>query len=145
MLPSHSSNSGRRPRAPGYPGEPGVSASATATFPTQSRELWVDALFIYQSDDAGKSHQVNLVDEIYLKAERALLWLGEVEEGPNRQGPLTSMINESAARIAFSTIQMVADGKHVSECLETSTIAHQEIGPYEAVRLLLDLPWWNRI
>ncbi|PMD16651.1 hypothetical protein NA56DRAFT_307360 [Hyaloscypha hepaticicola] len=41
------------------------------------RRLWVDAVCINQSDDAGKGHQVMLMAQIYNSTIRALAWLGE--------------------------------------------------------------------
>jgi hypothetical protein len=38
--------------------------------------LWIDALCINQSDNDEKSHQVNLMSQIYEKASRVFVWLG---------------------------------------------------------------------
>jgi hypothetical protein len=130
-----------------------VSALRRLRFLDQARRLWIDALCINQADNAEKSHQVRLMDKIYLQASRGLLWLGEFEHElqssanlpPNPPPIPSSTIMESAAQAAFSTIKMLAGGKHLLPCLEAPTTAGQEFDSYEAVRLLLDLPWWNRI
>ncbi|KAL7941125.1 heterokaryon incompatibility domain-containing protein [Trichoderma barbatum] len=52
--------------------------------PDQDRVLWIDALCINQSDNKEKTQQVRLMGEIYSKARRVLIWLGNhesVEEG----------------------------------------------------------------
>ncbi|KAF2872517.1 heterokaryon incompatibility protein-domain-containing protein [Massariosphaeria phaeospora] len=40
------------------------------------RLIWVDALCICQDDEAEKSAQVRMMDQIYRKAERVVVWLG---------------------------------------------------------------------
>lgn len=45
------------------------------------RILWADAVCIDQSDVEEKSHQVNLMGEIYGRASRVLIWLGEDPDG----------------------------------------------------------------
>jgi hypothetical protein len=41
------------------------------------RNLWVDALCINQMDVAERSQQVTLMGEIYTKAEKVIIWLGQ--------------------------------------------------------------------
>src|SRR3569833_263089 len=45
--------------------------------PSAAPSLWVDALCIDQGDSAEKSHQVNLMRDIYSNAAHGLLWLGD--------------------------------------------------------------------
>jgi hypothetical protein len=45
-----------------------------------SRVIWVDAICINQEDDKEKEHQIPLMAEIYAKANRVLVWLGEAED-----------------------------------------------------------------
>ncbi|KAF2423390.1 heterokaryon incompatibility, partial [Tothia fuscella] len=42
----------------------------------QPRKLWVDAICINQMDNAGKSHQVLLMRDIYSNATSVLAWIG---------------------------------------------------------------------
>ncbi|KAF2251284.1 HET-domain-containing protein [Trematosphaeria pertusa] len=44
--------------------------------PMDTRMLWVDALCINQSDIAEKEQQVRIMDQVYRKAERVLIWIG---------------------------------------------------------------------
>jgi hypothetical protein len=44
--------------------------------PTSSRILWIDALCINQKIIAEQNHQVTWMGEIYMRAERVVLWLG---------------------------------------------------------------------
>ncbi|KAL5320197.1 hypothetical protein ACEPPN_010998 [Leptodophora sp. 'Broadleaf-Isolate-01'] len=48
--------------------------------PTQSRDLWADAICINQKDDKEKKVQVELMREIFASAERTLIWVGDKEE-----------------------------------------------------------------
>lgn len=43
--------------------------------------VWVDALCIDQSNLKERSHQVAFMQDIYQRAERVLMWLGEDEDG----------------------------------------------------------------
>jgi hypothetical protein len=44
--------------------------------PTSSRILWIDALCINQKNIAERNHQVTWMGEIYMRAERVVVWLG---------------------------------------------------------------------
>jgi len=44
------------------------------------RVLWIDAICINQQDDMEKGHQVQQMAEIYSRASRVLIWLGEETE-----------------------------------------------------------------
>lgn len=48
--------------------------------PTSSRRLWVDAICINQKDEAERSSQVVKMREIFARAQRVAIWLGEEEE-----------------------------------------------------------------
>ncbi|KAK4973388.1 hypothetical protein LTR42_005373 [Elasticomyces elasticus] len=49
-------------------------------YPDRPRVLWVDALCINQNSIAEKNHQIRLMDQIYSRAERVKVWLGEERE-----------------------------------------------------------------
>jgi hypothetical protein len=44
---------------------------------TDVRTLWVDAICIDQTSLSERSHQVQLMGEIYSRAQRVVVWLGE--------------------------------------------------------------------
>jgi hypothetical protein len=48
------------------------------------RIIWVDAVCINQADNNEKSHQIPLMAEIYAKASRVIVWLGEAENDGDR-------------------------------------------------------------
>jgi hypothetical protein len=43
----------------------------------RKRTLWIDAICINQRDEKDKSHQVAMMADIYSKADRVIVWLGE--------------------------------------------------------------------
>lgn len=52
--------------------------------PDKDRVLWIDALCINQSDNKEKTQQVRIMGEIYTRARRVLIWLGngdDIQEG----------------------------------------------------------------
>ena len=53
----------------------------------ETRLLWIDAICIDQTATRERSHQVELMGEIYNKADHVLAWLGDLEES-NEQGNL---------------------------------------------------------
>lgn len=48
----------------------------THRYPVGSRTLWTDAICIDQSNDLERGAQVRIMDQIYAKAVRVLVWLG---------------------------------------------------------------------
>jgi len=91
----------------------------------EDRRLWVDALCINQLDNVNKSHQVNLMKDIYSKAPKAILWLGDYADGlaaPTSQitgappNPSASMTKREAV-IAFRALRRCA-GNDPDRCSE---------------------------
>ncbi|KAM6478082.1 HET-domain-containing protein [Trichoderma sp. SZMC 28011] len=58
--------------------------------PDEERVLWIDALCINQADNQEKTQQVRLMGEIYSKARRVLIWLGNNEAIQEGVGKLAS-------------------------------------------------------
>ncbi|PKK50013.1 hypothetical protein CI102_7199 [Trichoderma harzianum] len=58
--------------------------------PNEERVLWIDALCINQADNQEKTQQVRLMGEIYSKAQRVLIWLGNNEAIQEGVGKLAS-------------------------------------------------------
>ncbi|KAI9736077.1 MAG: hypothetical protein M1818_006253 [Claussenomyces sp. TS43310] len=97
------------------------------------RNLWVDALCVNQMDVAERSQQVTLMGEIYTKAEKVVIWLGQARAG-----------DSSTIDIM---IQLAANDKmHWIK----SKPSEDEVG-FKTNDHLLDLfiflrnPWWGRI
>jgi len=56
------------------------SALTALRDPLVTRTLLVDAICINQDDNEEKSHQVQLMGEIYARANRVIVWLGEEDQ-----------------------------------------------------------------
>ena len=65
--------------------------------PNEIGPLWVDAVCIYQKDDAEKTSQVQDMGSIFKKAREVVVWLGlERDEGESAMKLLQSL--EAAER-----------------------------------------------
>ncbi|KAL7919896.1 heterokaryon incompatibility domain-containing protein [Trichoderma austrokoningii] len=58
--------------------------------PDTDRVLWIDALCINQGDNKEKTQQVRIMGEIYTRARRVLIWLGNGDDVQKGVGLLTS-------------------------------------------------------
>lgn len=45
--------------------------------PTERRRLWIDTIYIDQSNTNKRNHQVNIIGSIYNKATNVLIWVGD--------------------------------------------------------------------
>ena len=52
--------------------------------PERERMLWIDAMAINQSDNAEKSSQVQLMQDIYCRASQVIVWLGKSSSSTSR-------------------------------------------------------------
>ncbi|KAH6847216.1 heterokaryon incompatibility protein-domain-containing protein [Chaetomium sp. MPI-CAGE-AT-0009] len=86
------------------------------------RIVWVDAICINQDDNEEKGNQIRSMAEIYSKASRVTVWLGEAEDDGERA-------LEAISRSATETF---------SEALFDDSTTR-------AIRLLLQRPWFKRI
>lgn len=66
--------------------------------PDQPRLLWVDAICINQDDLIEKSHQIQIVREIYANAKQVVVWLGEAE---NKDALAFNSLHRLQARMGF--------------------------------------------
>lgn len=88
-----------------------------------TRLLWVDAVCINQKDVAERSHQVQLMKEIYSRAGIVHIWMG---------------LRGSATQALFDKMDSVCSGTPVS------TIIDDNEAYAEFVRIM-HLGWWKRI
>lgn len=77
------------------------------------RWLWIDAICINQQDNDGKAMQVAMMSDIYSRAERVVVWLGNAESGsemvmsqmPNLTTKLAAIDN--LAGVSYITARLV--------------------------------------
>ena len=118
--------------------------------PFRSRHLWVDALCINQTDEKEKSHQVNLMKEIYSKTCSAILWLGDFldDQSPNPGSQLAphassvpNKVLRDTALVAFSLLNSMAKNEHYW-IRDNPDAAERRIADLDSI---LHLSWWQRI
>ncbi|KAM6511632.1 hypothetical protein FALCPG4_016634 [Fusarium falciforme] len=87
--------------------------------PDDEQRLWVDALCINQADDVEKSHQVNLMRDIYSRTTQTVLWLGDFAEDSDSsqlasKKPRTNenFIPEQTVMGAFTFLEVLAADHH---------------------------------
>jgi hypothetical protein len=83
--------------------------------------MWIDAICINQDNREEKEHQIPLMAEIYSKALRVVVWLGEAEDDSDR---------------ALEEIRLAG---------EKSTRILKAESTQKAIRQLLRRPWFRRI
>ncbi|OQV02024.1 hypothetical protein CLAIMM_07281 [Cladophialophora immunda] len=103
------------------------------------RVIWVDQLSIDQSNNDEKSHQVRLMGQIYRKAKRVLVWLGDsVEDGANA----ASLITELNDRI---DAQLSVHGTWDELPNATPEDEISKDGRWRAIHAAFASPWFTRV
>lgn len=85
------------------------------------RILWIDAVCIDQTSIEERGQQIQYMAEIYSKASRVIVWLGEAADNSDQ---------------ALKSIRMAADEEHQSSQKDTDK---------QAVLAILERPWFRRI
>ncbi|KAI1015049.1 hypothetical protein LB503_004022 [Fusarium chuoi] len=92
------------------------------------RIIWIDAICINQEDNDEKGRQVQSMAEIYAKATRVIVWLGEVADKSD---------------YALEAIRAAAEEEYAVEQQYTGTAA--DTTSLEFIMALLERPWFQRI
>jgi hypothetical protein len=101
------------------------------------RIVWIDAICINQDNNKEKENQIQYMAEIYSRANRVTVWLGEAEGDSERA--LETICRAAAETTSGETIS----GKTTS--IETSSEALFDEPTTKAIRLLLQRSWFKRI
>jgi hypothetical protein len=102
------------------------------------RFLWVDQLCINQWDKKEKTHQVNLMREIYKKCSRCLIWLSEIVD----EGGLALHSAQGALDFVHFVVAPDHDEKNLPPTIATPEAAEAAKRAFEYMILH---PWWSRI
>jgi hypothetical protein len=86
-----------------------------------SRIIWVDAICIDQANEKEKEYQIPLVAEIYAKASRVVVWLGEAEADSDRALEAIRLTGEKSVKVSNAEVFQ------------------------QAILQLLQRPWFRRI
>jgi len=92
-------------------------------------DMWIDALCMDQENDEEKEIQVAMMEEIYSKANRVLIWLGIPEPGPS-----------SATALAFDCISQMCD----LSLFDALTTDAENWPLLEALGKLMKNAWFSR-
>ena len=98
------------------------------------RILWIDQLCINQADDAEKGQQVGLMADIYKKAYRTIVWLGEEDRDRHAIEELATELKETSEVNVSNDIKLLEgliDGKNGRKYRE-------------AITRLLNRSWFSR-
>jgi hypothetical protein len=79
------------------------------------RILWVDAICIDQSNKEEKGHQIKQMAELYAKAGRVIVWLGESENGSDNA---LMAIHEAARNLQYASSPLLASDQSISALFE---------------------------
>ncbi|KAH8645722.1 heterokaryon incompatibility protein-domain-containing protein [Xylariales sp. PMI_506] len=125
---------------------------------TRPRNIWVDAICINQHDMREKSHQVNLMTEIYSRTTMAIIWLGEYSKKPPDPHHLRQRSSQKQteriqpekidpnASLSRRQVQLATDA--ITRWASKQTFKNdyaQEGEALLALECFMGLPWWNRI
>lgn len=96
------------------------------------RILWVDAVCINQSDMLERMAQVSQMDILYSKAEKTVIYLGDLDE-------------ESST--ALDLMVMFSDDQHWNQLPIWTDASQRELDlkKLETIKRLWKYPWWNRV
>ncbi|PVH70657.1 HET-domain-containing protein, partial [Cadophora sp. DSE1049] len=97
------------------------SALSHLRHPTKLRVIWVDVLCIDQTDEDERAQQVRLMRDIYSKAKRVLVWVGE--ETPDVEKAFSILLQSAPVAERYSI----------------------EFIDWNAVIQLLDWSWFTRV
>src|SRR5690242_7594129 len=98
---------------------------------------WIDSLCINLQDSREREKQVRIMADIYKKARRAIIWLGEEkEDGSDCTNAIDFFHYLSTLQIAFN-----GDDLAMRKTLENTEFTEKCV----AISNLLARPWWTRV
>lgn len=100
--------------------------------------IWIDGLCINQVDISEKNHQVSFMKNIYTKASKVVIWLGESDECIDVAVQQIPYVLPSAA-----TYRGAKDG--FEEALKSYGISIRESVFWNGIEALLSKPWFSRL
>lgn len=125
--------------------------------------LWVDALCIDQSNNGEKASQVARMTEIFRRAERVFVWLGDAEEGSDEVVEVLEEIGEEAAKLeaeegvyqllrkSREPVERSSGDEEKEEVLKrflerlAGRVKEKRTFPPDATNAFINRPWWTRI
>lgn len=121
--------------------------------PMKSRMLWIDQLCINQDNDDEKGPQIQLMGEIYRKAQRVIVWLGEdplrwVFDPPVREvgdaellADMISAFTEVGNEASSSDLKLAEHLIDVRLTIHLETVEKRRLA---SIYEMLKRPWFRR-
>ena len=118
--------------------------------------LWVDAICIDQNNNAEKTEQVLLMQEIYSKAESAIVWLGSAVEDSDAAMDALDSLGKRASEAGILDLRKAdyitwpypdphgrrsVKQKLIDDLIEQDSTEY----PYRAFKLLSERSYWTRV
>ncbi|KAF5010254.1 hypothetical protein FDECE_3572 [Fusarium decemcellulare] len=131
------------------------SALQRLRFEDRHRRIWADAICINQTDDIEKSHQVNLMKDIFTRATGTTLFIGDYQDDseqnlPSEESPLPE--SRAGVETAFDLIRKLAADHHIfylDSTRETTSLPSKSFETMYSTTLCLksivEQPWWSRM
>jgi hypothetical protein len=132
-----------------------VAALLRFRYLTNQRVLWIDSICINQNAIEKRNHQVKLMGNVYQRADRVLIWLGE--EDPTTELAYSCMraygelslsddwtIFETSAAYLLRSASKDEKCQALQEFCETFEVPPPRSTEDAAFLALLDRPWFSR-
>jgi len=122
-----------------------LHAALTAIrFKDGNRLLWADALCINHSDMDERNAQVAIMRDIYEKAQRVLVWLGEESEASNRGLDFMERLVKACPQDMLLELQKSVLHHNPIELLKRANVSPNE-KDVRAFLSILQRPWFRRV
>ncbi|PMD32055.1 HET-domain-containing protein [Hyaloscypha variabilis F] len=105
------------------------------------RVLWIDAICINQNSTNERNHQVRLMGNVYSKATRAIIWLGEEME--NSDSVMSFLIGYDRI-LRQKWLRPVRDSLLGFKLKKLSNIESSSLSQYHIFDTICDNPWFHR-
>ncbi|KAI1305128.1 heterokaryon incompatibility protein-domain-containing protein [Xylaria venustula] len=115
----------------------------------QDRRIWMDAICISQNDNAEKALQLPMMTQIYEKAQRVVIWLGEITEGAMlaidrlKHTNQTFRANMHLWRTGRKHGKLMLPIRNMFDSWQDAANRVNEFQNGE-IRELMSRPWWGR-
>jgi hypothetical protein len=117
----------------------------------QYSALWIDAICINQTDIAERSHQVQMMMDIYRQCECCLIWLGDYDESvDSAMSSMELIFDDMRQRTSkYNSIKEAEEAGAWDVDAENDDSYSQALAAagldIEALGLFLQRPWFSRL
>ncbi|KAN0098909.1 Heterokaryon incompatibility protein (HET) domain containing protein [Hyaloscypha variabilis] len=108
------------------------------------RALWIDAICIDQSSTQDRNHQVRIMGEIYARAQRVLIWLGE-DASSNTAITLQLMRDLARSNPNNDEERRPLESRMKSICNLSDSPANPDVYGWNIYIALFERPWFKRM